>query len=419
MMRPVLGTIASRTVVMAVNLLVMMAAGHALGTAGLGTIGLIVLGITLAVLLNNVVGGGALVYLVPRHPAGRMLPAAYAWALLTAAVAWWAFLRFPLVPREHAPDVAVLTLMQSIYTVHFGFLLGRERIRTYNLIVVVQALAMLIVFLALLAMGGRPSVRMYVHASYASFGLSVVLSAIAVARLPQVEVQPAGNLWRELFRQGGLVQASNLLQLLNYRLAYWLIEAFRGRSSLGLYSVATQLSESAWLVPKSLGTVLYSRVSNTEEVSRQAELTLTVAKAAMAFSAAVVMVLVLVPDPVFGLLFGREVTGITTLVLLLAPGIVAMALSQALSHYFSGTGRNVHNVAGSGIGLVVTTTAGLLLVPAHGLEGAAIAASLAYGANAAYQLVVFLKGTGMPLHKLRFTRADAARLQGIRRSWRG
>ena len=420
MIRPVIGTIATRLVVTAANLLVIMIAGHTLGTVGLGEISLIVLGITFIMLLNNVVGGGALVYLVPRHPLRQLLAPAYGWALATAAVAWGLLHLLPLVPDRYVSHVVVLALLQSLYTVHFGFLLGRQRIRSYNLIVTVQALVLLAAFVALVALRPGSDVMAYVLASYASFGITLVLSAVLALRgeAPPSERATEG-VWRSLFRHGGLIQVANLLQLLNYRLAYYLIEAFRGTGALGLYAVANQLAESAWLAPKSLGMVLYSRLSNTAEADRQRDLTLTVTKAAVAFAVAVVLVLLLVPEPLFALLFGKEVRGLPPLVLLLAPGIVAMAASQAFSHYFSGVGRNLHNAVGSAIGLVVTLAAGSHLIPAHGLEGAAMTASMAYCGNALYQAVVFLRSTGTAPRMLWFTRADAQRLGRIWRSaWR-
>jgi O-antigen/teichoic acid export membrane protein len=222
-----------------------------------------------------------------------------------------------------------------------------------------------------------------------------------------------------MVRHGGLIQVANFLQLLNYRLAYYLIEAFRGTGALGLYAVANQLAESAWLAPKSLGVVLYSRLSNTPEAERQRDLTLTVTKAAVAFAVVVVLMLLLIPEPLFALLFGKEVRGLPPLVLLLAPGIVAMAASQAFSHFFSGVGRNKHNVIGSAIGLLITMVAGYVMIPSHGLEGAAITASLAYCGNTLYQAVVFLRSTHTSPRMLWFTRNDADTLGRLWRSaWR-
>lgn len=416
MMRPAIGTMASRVLVMVMNLLVIMLAGHRLGAEGLGQISLIVLGITFILLLNNVVGGGALVYLASRFPLPRIVGAAYGWAVLTALVAYAVLQVLPLVPAELVVHVVLLALIQSLYTVHFGLLLGQQRIGLYNGIAVVQALVLLVVFAAQ-AQGGQADLQAYVRASYAAFGSSLVLSALALVRKGAGTPRQAaeGSLWSAIFRQGGLIQVANFLQLLNYRLAYYLVEAFRGTAALGIYSVANQLAESAWVAPKSLGTVLYAQVSNSRDARQQRDHTLTVAKASVAFSGAVVLVALLLPEPLYQALFGAEVEGIPGLVLLLGPGIMAMAASQAFSHYFSGTGRNVHNAVGSGLGLVVTLLAGYLLIPRWGAEGAAITATFAYGANVLYQAVVFVRITDTGLRQLWFTRADAERLQ---RAWR-
>lgn len=416
MIRPVIGTIATRVVVMAMTLLTIMVAGHTLGTEGLGTISLIVLGITFILLLNNVVGGGGLVFLSPRYAKRDLLSPAYIWAVITAIIAYAVYRVIPVVPEAYTLHVVILALVQSLYTIHFGTLLGAQRIRIHNLIVSAQAIVLFAVFAALVVIAREPSVMHYVIASYASFSAALLLSAVATRGIPSPTLaEGQGMAWRALFKHGGLIQLANFLQLLNYRIAYYLIEGFRGTSALGLYSVANQLAESAWLAPKSLGTVLYSWMSNTEDPDRQRDLTLTVTKASVAFSILVVGVLMLVPEPLFRFFFGAEIIGLPALVLLLGPGIVAMAASQAFSHYFSGTGRNVHNAAGSGIGLVLTLGAGYLLIPEHGLHGAALTASLAYCGNAAYQLIAFLRSSNTPISMLLVTGAD---VQRITRLWR-
>ncbi len=416
MMRPVIGTIATRIVVMGANLLVFMVAGHRLGTVGLSEISLVVLGITFILLFNNVVGGGALVYLAPRYPLRRLLLPAYVWAVITAGVASVVLHVLPLVPERFIWHVVGLAFLQSLYTTHFGVLLGHERIRTYNLIVVMQALMLLIMFLVLVFRSPSPDTSAYLWASFAAFIVTLLLSTAAlVRRRPLLTEAATGSVWSALFRYGGLIQVANFLQLLNYRLVYYLIEAFRGTAALGPYAVATQLAESAWLAPKSLGMVLYSKVSNTPDVTRQRDLTLSVAKAAVAFSMVVLLVLLLLPEPLFRLLFGDEVRGLPSLILLMAPGIVAMAASQAFSHYFSGVGLVKHNVIGSGIGLCITVGAGCLLIPIHGTAGAAATASLAYSGATLYQAIVFLRSTGTALRMLWYTAADGER---IARLWK-
>ncbi|MEZ4807684.1 MAG: polysaccharide biosynthesis C-terminal domain-containing protein [Flavobacteriales bacterium] len=392
MIRPIIGTIGTRVVITAMNLLLIMAAGRTLGTAGLGAIGLIVLGITFILLLNNVIGGGALVYLAPRYSAVRLLVPSYIWAAITATVAFVVLRYVPLVPPGTAPHVVLLALLQSVNGIHVNMLLGRQRIGLHNTILVLQGAILLVLFGVLSSRDGA-SVDDYIGAAYVAHASTVVLSGIGVfvtRTSPQDEAVPV---WRALFTHGGLVQAANFMQLLNYRFTYYVLERMHGLAALGLYSVAVQLAESAWIAPKSLGTVLYSHVSNTTDVDRQRDLTLTILKASLVFTVLVVSVLLVLPDAVFQWLFGEEVFGMGPIVAVMAPGLIAMSASQAFSHFFSGTGRNRHNAVGSGLALVCTIVAAIALVGHYGLMGAAITASMAYAINGLYQAIVFARLT--------------------------
>ena len=412
MIKQVTGTIASRVFVTAMNLLVMVLAGHSLGAEGLGVISLIVLGITLVMLPANLIGGGALVYLVPRARLWQLLKPAYAWAVLST-VCCFIFLRvFPLVPVGYEKHVCVLAFLQAVYSIHLGVILGQQRIGRHNFITAMHAGMLLVSFAALLWPKGPVSAMDYVYASYAAFILSAVLGAINIRwKDPPFAEEP--KVLRTLLRQGMLVQGANGLQLLNYRLAYWIIQRFQGTAALGLYSVCNQLSESAWIAPRSLGLVLLSRVSNIADREHQRTLTLITAKVAVCIAIAVVLLLAIVPDVIFRMAFGKEISGLHPIMLLLAPGIVAMAASQAFSHYFSGTGQNKHNLIGSGAGMVVSVVIGFWLVPRMGLSGAAITASLAYSASLIYQVTVFLDRTRSSMRDLLPNKLDMVRARAL------
>ena len=414
MLKQATGTVLSRIFVTGMNLLVMVLAGHALGAAGLGTIGLIVLGITLVLLPANLIGGGALVYLVPRIALGRLLWPAYVTGAISAVLSWLVLRTVPLAPAGYAPHVCLLAFIQAVYSVHLGVLLGQQRIMRHNVITAIHAAVLLMVFALLLWSRKEVDAMAYVQASYVAFTLTAVLSAFSIDR--NAPVRPGGPVavMRVLLRQGLWVQGANGLQLLNYRLAYWIIEHVLGRGALGLYSVGTQLAESAWIAPRSLGMVLVSRVSNLDEVSQQRRLTLLTAKVAIFFAMAVVLVLVLLPDVVFQWTFGADITGLRPIVVLLAPGIISMSASQAFSHYFSGKGQNRHNLIGSGLGMLITAGLGWWAIPHWGLKGAALVASLAYTASVVYQWIVFSRRHGTRLGDLWPDAEDVARL---RRFW--
>ncbi|MCU0319995.1 MAG: polysaccharide biosynthesis C-terminal domain-containing protein [Flavobacteriales bacterium] len=418
MIRSVLGTVGTRVLVTLLNLVVVMTAGRYLGAEGLGLISLIVLGTALVLLVNNVVSGGGAVYLTPRHGTEALRWPGYLWTLLTGLVGYVVLRATGLVPAPWYTAVAVIATLQGGVNLHLGLILGRQRIAAHNGLLILQAALQAAAFLVLLGQGGA-EVMDHVHAAYLSNGVVLVLSGVLSVGPAGGTVRDRTSLWRDLFRQGLSAQAANALQLLNYRYAYLLIERWVGLAGLGIYSVSTQLAEGSWLVPKSIGLVLYTRVSNAADATRERAVTMAALKASLVATALAVLVLLALPTAVYQTLFGPEIKGLHGILLVLTPGLLAMSASQALSHYLSGAGQVARNAVSSGIGAVVTLVVATWAVPRWGLLGAALSASLAYSASLLYQWWGFRKHSGARWSDLLPTASDSAALavlwQRIRR----
>ncbi len=387
MIRPIVGTIGTRVIIAVLNVGMVAVSAQFLGLEAVGRIALLVLGISFILLFNNLVGGSGLVYLTPRFGTAALRWPAYGWCLITAAVAWGVLTRFPLVPPGFELHAVALALLQGLAGVHLGLLLGRERYGAHNSLQVLQSALLFATFILLLRTDGA-NILDYVYAAYVAHGATALVSGLLTLGSAS-SPGGAGSPLPDLFRQGTLSQLANGLQLLNYRMAYYLVRRFQGEAALGLFSITTQLAEGAWLAPKSLGTVLYARVSNLADRDKQRDLTLAVFKIAVAIAAAALVVLYLLPLRVYQVFFGADMQDLSSLLLWMAPGLLAMSASQALSHYLSGSGRVHHNVIGSGVGVVVTLLVGYRTIPTMGLYGAALTASAAYCASLAYQVIVF------------------------------
>lgn len=415
MIRPVIGTVVARVAATGMSLILVALAGRNLGVEGLGTISLLVLGVTLILVLAHVVGGGGLVYVAPRLGVRNVLLPAYGWALLTATIALSVLLVLPIVPEEWILHAVGLAFLQALNSIHFNILVARERIQAQNVLVVGQATMQVALFAALLH-SGPPEMMDYVLATYVAHGATAILSgALALQHRKEGTRRGTSESFRALLEQGGVAQLTNLAQLLNYRAAYYLIERFKGTAALGLYSVAMQLAEGSWLVPKSIGGVLYSKVSNLEERRQQLRITAILFKVAVLVGAVCCGVLVILPGALYAWIFGPEVHGLTPILIAVAPGLIAMSGSQVLSHYFSGTGLVRHNLVASSLGLFLTVAAGWPLIARYGLTGAALTATLAYCTAVAYQLVTFMRLSGLPLRLLLPQRDD---LRKARAAWR-
>lgn len=407
MVRSAIGSIAARIVVALSNLLIFSVAGHRLGKEGLGTIGLIVLGITLAVLLGNVVCGPALTYLATRVRRRDLLWRAYAWAVVSVLISYVIILGTHVVPDRYVVHVIGLALLTLLFTVHTGLLVGQQRIKAFNWIAIIQSVVLLISFTVLSCPSEGRSVMAYVKAGYMANCATILASLVVFIRAQGEPVNPEGvPVWRSLFRHGGFTQLANALQLLTYRCSYWLIDRITGTPGLGVFTVGTQVAESAWLAPRGLATVLYGKLSNTPQLHEQRTSTIVFLKASFMFATASMAALILMPNALYETVFGGDFSGIPMILLYLSPGILAMSVSQALGMFFSGTGRNQHNAIGSGLGLAVTIAVGLLIIPEKHLHGAAVTASLAYMTNTVYQAVVFMRVTRTRWRELVPTVAD-------------
>jgi CBS domain containing-hemolysin-like protein len=77
------GTLGSKMLLALMSFLVVTLTSNNLGSEGFGYISLIILGITMVQMVNNFVGGPALVYLIPRFSFLKLFVPSYLWAVIS------------------------------------------------------------------------------------------------------------------------------------------------------------------------------------------------------------------------------------------------------------------------------------------------------------------------------------------------
>jgi len=196
-------------------------------------------------------------------------------------------------------------------------------------------------------------------------------------------------LCREVLRFGTYVQFANIFQQLNYRLSYYFVDFFLGRASLGVFTIGVQLSEALWLIPRSIGMVQITRISNERDQLYATRLTLILLKISWILTLVLLIILLLIPNAFFQLVFGPEFSQVKIVIATLGLGIVTLSISIILSQFFSGINRPYHNTISSAIGLLLTVGLGFFMIPRFGLIGAGITSAASYIATTIYQFVVF------------------------------
>lgn len=204
----------------------------------------------------------------------------------------------------------------------------------------------------------------------------------------------------------------NILQFLNYRLDFFLVAAFRTTTEVGLYALAASLAQLLWLVSNTMATVLFPRVASDDEARGVAvERTAFFSRFALASTLVLGIVLALIADPFLRIVYGAEYVPATLPIWLLLPGIVAFAPVNVLAAHLAGAGRPEFNVVVAAISVIVTVALDLVLIPAFGIAGAAVATSVAYATSAALTVAIFHRSTGQAVRSaLIIQREDVRRV---------
>ncbi|MBW6492173.1 MAG: polysaccharide biosynthesis C-terminal domain-containing protein [Lentimicrobium sp.] len=413
MFSKILSTTAARLMIALLNLGIVTVAARALGAEGMGTISLFILGISILQLFSALAGGSVLVYMVARYPIVQLIFTAWAWTLFVSAIGSFILIRFKLSPAEFNSDLFFVSLLQGLFAINQNIQLGKEKIAQYNFAAIAQVAILLFSLLIMFYFSENLGVKLYINALYLSFGFAFLLSFSGIlkyfsrARL----FNPA--IIRETFRFGSYVQVAGILQLFNYRLSYYIIEKFFDRATLGIFSIGVQISESVWIISKSIALVQYSKISNSTDKAYNIKITIDFIKFTLVFTLMMIAVLLLLPADFFAFIFRNDFRNVGEVILSISAGILAVAISLMFSHYFSGSGKPWHNTISSGIGLAFTLILGFTLIPILGITGAGITSSAAYTASMMYQYIVFKKLTSTPFSRFIPTFDDFIKLGNL------
>ena len=413
MFKNIAGTALTRLFNALLGLAVVWIAARTFGSEGYGIIVLVILAITFIQLVNNIIGGPALVYLVPRHDVFNLFILSYVWAVVVSVAGANMLWFLKLVPNEYRNATMILSLFSNWASVNMMILIGKEKIKFYNIISVMQTALIFSGIVFFVVVLKQTNVDYYIYALYLAYLSSFFMSFAAIRRYIAFSIpNNISDPIKSIIHYGGLMQLASIIQFFNYRLSYYLLESFYDKSELGRFAVGVQLAEGMWLISKSIALVQYSRISNEPDNAEYAKnITLLFLKFTFVATLFMLAILTALPQQFFTWVFGSDYAHIKPVILALAPGILTLSASHIFSHYFSGTGKPQHNTISSATGFVVVLIAGFVMIPFLGITGAAIATSLSYITIFVYQFVWFRKTAKVAFSEIIITARDFQRIK--------
>ena len=412
MIRSILHTLGTKFSVAIINLLIAIAISQYLGADGKGLQGLIIASMAYILIISNIVGGASIVYLSPRSRLKHILLPAYIWAIFISGLAYFALAWSSFIEKEYVPYIVFLTLISSFTAVNNSILIGHEKVKQSNLVGLIQPSFTLLFLFFFFLVQDDLSIQAYLNAFLVSLFSSFVLGVFFILKLPTRSINSSLlNVVTDLFKYGILNQLSHIFQVLSFRLGYFWLAETSSRADVGVFSNATSVIESVWIISRALSVVQYARIVNLESIKEAQQITLQFVKIVFILSIFACGILMLLPKTFYTFIFGPEFGEMSFVIRLLSPGIIFFSIYIIISHYFSGTGRYHTNALISFIGLIITVVALYVLSPLLGMMGVALSHTISYEITAILALILFYRKTDIHLKDLWINKSDLVQLK--------
>ncbi len=359
--------------------------------------------ITFLLIGIELIAGSGLVYFTPRKKLSTLIALSYGWIgfvmllylILFKALSFFPTLYHTIVPESYALLVLLMTFVYSLHGFNLNHFLGREKVSTYNWLLLIQILTQITMMAVLISVLNMRTAKALLYSQLCGYSLATLVGWILLfPSLKHEGREPLGSSLKEMLHYGAFMQLSTLVSTLNKRLSLYLLNMHCDDKSIGVYASGTQVTEGLNIIGQSIGLVEFSTLSNTEKPQRALQLTLRFLRLSLLLTFLALLIVTLLPTSFYEWLFSDEFGDIKSVILLMAPGIYFLSGHTVLSNYFSGTGRPKFNLFASLIGLGVTLLSAFILIPRLGIHGAAITTALTYAALFVYQWTVFRKQTG-------------------------
>ena len=400
---------------------------RALGPDGRGAFGLFVVSAALGQMLLGIGFGNAAIYYIGKGAMTVRDVVSAAHVVTLAAIAITAAAVALIVPWTGGTiiggDVSAWLLVAAIPALIYAgalriVLQAESRFWEMGIATAIQPLLMLACVLGLYA-AGTDTAESVVVAWIFSNACAAAFCLLRIG-LREVDVRqiarPRFDVLTSLAHFGAQGEAGNILQLLNYRLDQYVVRIFVGLAGVGIYAVGVSMTEGVWMIANAVAIVLLPRLTaaSDEDVRWMTPLA---TRNTVAIAAGVAVVLGVAAPLIIPPFFGHDYDESVQALWWLLPGTVALTGSKVLTSYIFSRGRPLVNTGITVVSLVVTTVTLFALVPAFGVNGAALASSLAYCAHFAAALYAYRRLSGEPLRDVLIPERGDVRLYV--EAWRG
>jgi O-antigen/teichoic acid export membrane protein len=170
-----------------------------------------------------------------------------------------------------------------------------------------------------------------------------------------------------------VVMITNVIQLLAYRVDFWLLNYFYSNYEVGLYAQANKFANLSWVIPNIFAQLLIPKFAVMDR-DRIREVFST----AFYFNFLLLLATILCAGVFYFFYLRPEYRSGLPAFYLMLPGYFFWGSVIYFASCFSGLGKFSYNLMASSFCFVIILVTDFILIPVYGINGAAIANTIAY-----------------------------------------
>lgn len=404
--RQISHTLATRVLLLPLGVLSSVIVTRALGPEGRGELAVATTLAALAVQFSNFGLHTSNTFVVARRPellgavTGNALAASATLGTLMA-LALWAIAS--LLPRLAPVDGRLLALcllwvpLGLAYLLVQNLLIAIQEVRTSNRVEILQRVVAIALVVLVISLGWATSVSVFATsliALLASLAALLVRLGRRLGTLPR----PDAGLLRENLGYGLKSYFTSLCAYLMLRIDLLMVQYLRGPAEVGYYSVAVSMADLVYMIPSTVGALLFPRLSAMPSRGEQWRAARRMTLLMLAVLIPIALVASGAAPWITRLLFGEPFLPAVPAFVWLMPGIVAYGSAFA-STFLMGVGLPAAVLGLWAAFVAMNVALNAALIPRLGFVGASISSSITY-------TTAFV---ALTLYARRLARGEAAR----------
>jgi O-antigen/teichoic acid export membrane protein len=155
-----------------------------------------------------------------------------------------------------------------------------------------------------------------------------------------------------------------------------MVNYFLGSGEVGIYSIATSTADILYLMPASIGMILFPQISGMVEGGW--DYSKKVAGITAVMMGAICVFVALIARPFIVFFYGQAFAGAADALLWLLPGVFVFSVNTIFMNFFAARGLPVIVVFSPLIALAANVLLNLYFIPQFGIKGAAMVSSFSY-----------------------------------------